>query len=245
MNEEAANSRLPYPMSPSDYSTISAADSGLGSYDVRLDSASSSSIPQVPGFREQMPTPEHGMDPLGIHFAARPDLAQNGPPLGPPGSMSMPTGIEDSFSFSSPSHNSFDGADGLQVMTEPTRRDYRHHTDLSLPPLYFQTSSSWHSLPTTSPHSAKHGPTPEPPRDLSSPQPDTIAELGATDYTNSIEVQGYPSPQPDSPIAHQAGSSQGPRRDSSSASGQGGVRRGGRSWLMFHASRSDLGHYGG
>lgn len=244
-NEEATNSRLPYPMSPSDYSTISTAGPTQGSYHSCSVSASSRSIHQMPSFGEQMPTPKLEIDPLGIHSTHWPDSVQKGLPLESSGSMSLLTEIEGSLSFTSPSHNSFDGADGLQVLTESTKSDYNQHTALSPPPLYSQSSASWHSIPTTSMDTAKYGSTLELSRELSSPRPHIIAELGATDHINLSGGQGYSSHQPDAVLAHQASLSQGPRRDPPSASSQGSVRRGGRSWLMYHTGRSNFGHYRG
>lgn len=241
-NEETTNSRLPYPMSPSDYSTISTADSSLGSYDSCSVSASSSSVSQVPSFREQMPTPKPELGPLSIHSTPWPDFSQKDPPFESPGSMSVPTEIESSLFFRSPSFNSFDGADGPQVVTQSTRSDYRHHTDFSPPPFYSQASASRHPLPTNSTHTAKFGSTPELSRELSSPPSHAIAELGATDHTNHSGEQGH---QSGASVVHQPSSTQEPKRYPSYASSQGSVRRGGRSWLMFHASRSDFGHYGG
>ncbi len=105
--------------------------------------------------------------------------------------------------------------------------------------------SSDMALPSERCHSAGQSPAYNPPRFPGDPRYSSrafAAELESNFYESATEYQGQGSNGADHDMDGEALPSQTGR---STSARPARVRRGRRGWLMFHASRSDLGHYMG
>ncbi len=231
-DEQSTNSRLPYPMSPSDYMTGSTLDCEESEpiSDFQNPVFSGLEIPYLKGTLSNFNTMNHDSSTI-----ASDDINSLGPDLPHDQSLVSATGRHPSTSQEKPGPY-VDRADGSQLLTKQRHmvdEQYQHppFSFTSFAPLTTSDDDSPHIHPK---HFSQKSSTCPADEDLHS-----IAELDAS--VDGPSDQGQEC-QPDL-ILDERSLAQDPTR--SPPMGPGRVRRGGRSWLKFHASRSDLGHYAG
>lgn len=231
-DEQATNSRLPYPMSPSDYMTGSTLDSD------GIDSTLDLKTPLFPGI--DLPHFKGNSPKLNTMNSACGTSSSNDiNTLGPdPPQDQNPTSVANSCPSTSQTISDpyFDVNNGMHLLNKETRvvdEQYQHppFSFSSFAPLITSDDDSQQILPEYDPHRKSLSPAFE---GLQS-----VAELAASVDGPSNQDQDS---QPDS-LVDEGSFMQDPIR-SPHVSPQR-VRRGGRSWLMYHASRSDFGHYTG
>lgn len=223
MDEEASHRRLPYPMSPSDYSTRSFSEATEQAFNFGTDNPYLATRPQLPKPQAMM-----GSD-AGPASIASPIL---------PKIDNRPFTLAESLS------RCFDGADGLQVQEEePISEKHCAYRPDQPSSISNSSLSSLPSIPTSSPpriYSVGESSGCHPPRFPSKLTHDRVTsiELGSSAIATYSERThlGWGETRP---IEGRAGVEGDTGRPLS------GMRRGGRSWLMFHANRSDMGHYMG
>jgi len=229
VDEQATNSPLPYPMSPSDYMI----DSTLGSQEIsniQTPVFSGLELPYLKGKSPDFHTINYDSSTISSD-----DINAVG--LDPPHDESLMSAIDRRPSTYQENPDPYvDRADGSQLLTKQKHvvdEQYQHppFSFTSFAPLTTSDDDSPHVHPN---HFSQKGSTSPADEELHS-----IAELDAS--VDGPSDQGQEC-QPDL-ILDERSLAQDPTR--SPPVGTGRVRRGGRSWLKFHASRSDLGHYAG
>lgn len=228
-DEEATNSRLPYPMSPSDYIYESSLD--LEGNDARPNSKTPISCgPALPQFDRELPKLDTVVNDSGTASIDKFNLpGLDSPHAGPLASIN-----ESQLSPSQETRDpSCDVADGLQLLMQQTgvmNAQYQH------PPFSFSSFAPSFASDDDLPRTHTNHKT------FTTPEYEgleSIADLVTTVDGPSNQGEGS---QPD-PVVDKGSLTQDTIRSPPVSPGR--VRRGGRSWLMFHASRSDLGHYNG
>ncbi len=228
-DEEATNSRLPYPMSPSDYMYESSVD--FEENDARPNSKTPISYGlALPQFDRELPNLDTVVNDSGTTSVDKFNL----PGLDSPRAGPLASGNDSQLSTSQETRDpSFDVANGLQLLTQQTRcmnAQYEH------PPFSFSSFAPFFASDDDLPRTHTNHKT------FTAPEYEgleSIADLAAT--VDGPSNQGEES-QPDTTL-NKGSMTQNTIRSPPVSPGR--VRRGGRSWLMFHASRSDLGHYNG
>jgi len=238
MNEEASHGRLPYPMTPSDYSTkdfLAATEQAFHLGTKYLDSDATDHSPQTNEITVNTPNKQDGSSKSCLNTT---DTSNAQPTSAAPPMLSE---ISDPHSTLFESHRfHYDVADGLLVQ-EIEQVGQQQYTYRSYRPSSASVSSlsSRASMPPSPPprsYSAGDGLGYRPPRLPANPPYDQIPSIAEL----AIAPAGADGERA---IEGRAGSDGDTGRPLSVV--QGSMRRGGRSWLMFHAARSDLGHYSG
>lgn len=242
--QRAYNHLLPCPMSPSDYSTKSFSDATEKAFNLGT-SDPDSNITILPSKSNSMME----SDSFGSaeHYASFPngsnisnvEATSKGPTIAQPINKQGST-LSGNRGFG------YEGADGLQIREIEQVNSQNHTYQPYRPPS--ASNSSYTSLTSTPPsppplcYSAGNSSLYRPPRFTTNSAFDrieSIAELGTSPVATHFEEYLLPWGQGRS-VDWRPGHEGDTGRASSVA--QGSVRRGGRSWLMFHASRTDLGH---